>query len=494
MSRAAGDRADWDVVVVGAGPNGLAAAVTLARAGLSVRVYERADQAGGGAATRALTLPGYRHDVCSAVHPMAFESRFFREFGLRSRVPFVTPDLSFGHPLDGGRAALAYRDLARTRDELGRDGAAYERLVGPLAAQATAVAEFTGSSLLGIPADPPTAIRFGVRALEQGTAAWRARFREEGAPAMLTGVAAHTILPQPSIAAAGAGLALTAYAHAQGWPIPVGGSQAIVDAMVADLREHGGEVVLDHEVRSLRELPAARATLLDVTPRAFLRLAGEAMPTGYRHALEGFRYGGGVAKIDFALSDPVPWAHPELRRAGTVHVGGTRAEVADAENAVNAGRLPERPYVLVSQPSLFDPGRAPDGRHTLWAYTHVPAGSVADRREAVIAQIERFAPGFRDTILATCSRTALDVERHNPNYPGGDIAAGAPTMWQIIRRPVLTPDPWRTPLAGVYLAGASAVPGPGVHGLAGWFAARSALRHEFGTRVLPDLSPKETSR
>nr|BFF12472.1 hypothetical protein GCM10025699_37750 [Microbacterium flavescens] len=321
MSRAAGDRADWDVVVVGAGPNGLAAAVTLARAGLSVRVYERADQAGGGAATRALTLPGYRHDVCSAVHPMAFESRFFREFGLRSRVPFVTPDLSFGHPLDGGRAALAYRDLARTRDELGRDGAAYERLVGPLAAQATAVAEFTGSSLLGIPADPPTAIRFGVRALEQGTAAWRARFREEGAPAMLTGVAAHTILPQPSIAAAGAGLALTAYAHAQGWPIPVGGSQAIVDAMVADLREHGGEVVLDHEVRSLRELPAARATLLDVTPRAFLRLAGEAMPTGYRHALEGFRYGGGVAKIDFALSDPVPWAHPELRRAGTVHVG-----------------------------------------------------------------------------------------------------------------------------------------------------------------------------
>lgn len=487
MTRARG--ADLDVVVVGAGPNGLAAAVTLARAGLRVRVYERADQAGGGAATRELTIPGFRHDVCSAVHPLAFESRFFREFGLRERVEFAVPELSFAHPLDGGRAGLAYRDLDRTREGLGRDGIAYDRLMRPLVEHATEVADFTGSSLLRIPRDPATAVSFGLRALEQGTAAWQFRFREEVAPALLTGVAAHTILSQPSIAAAGAGLALGAYAHARGWPIPIGGSQAVVDAMVADLRAHGGEVELDHPILSLGQLPRARVTMLDVTPRALLRMAGEALPRRYAHALGRFRYGGAVAKVDFALSAPVPWTNTEVRQAGTIHVGGTRAEVADAENEVNRGRLPERPYVLVSQPSTFDATRAPAGQHTLWTYTHVPSGSSADRAEAVIRQIERFAPGFRDTILATSSRSAVDVEHHNPNYPGGDIAAGAPTLWQMVRRPVLSTDPWRTPLPGVYLASASVPPGPGVHGLAGWYAALSAMRHEFGTRALPDLSP-----
>lgn len=482
---------DLDAVVVGAGPNGLAAAVTLARAGLKVRVYERADQAGGGAATRELTLPGFRHDVCSAVHPLAFESRFFREFGLRERVEFVIPELSFAHPLDGGRAGLAYRDLQRTADELGRDGTAYAKLMAPLVARSTEVADFTGSSLLRIPQDPATAVSFGLRALEQGSPAWNLRFRDDVAPALLTGVAAHTILAQPSVAAAGAGLALGAYAHARGWPIPVGGSQAIVDAMVDDLRAHGGDVVLGHPVSTLHELPRTRITVLDVTPRALVQLGGDLVPAGYRRALEGFRYGGGVAKVDFALSEPVPWTNAEVRRAGTVHVGGTRAEVTDAENEVNRGHLPERPYVLVSQPTLFDPTRAPQGQHTLWTYTHVPAGSGADRAEAVIAQIERFAPGFRDTILAMNSRSAVDVERHNPNYPGGDIAAGAPTLWQMVRRPVLSTDPWRTPIPGVYLASASVPPGPGVHGLAGWFAARSALRREIGTRALPDLSPVE---
>ena len=475
---------------MGAGPNGLAAAVTLARAGLQVRVYERADQPGGGAATRELTLPGFQHDVCSAVHPMAFASRFFREFGLRDRVPFVTPEISFAQPLDGGRAGVAYRDLDRTAEHLGVDGPAYARLMRPLVDRAGAVAEFTGSSLLRVPPDPLAVLAFGIRSLEQGSVAWGARFREEVAPAMLTGVAAHTILPQPSIAAAGGGLALGAYAHAKGWPIPIGGSQAIIDAMVDDLRAHGGELVTDHDVTSLAALPQARATLLDVTPRAFIRMAATSVPSGYRHALEGFRYGGGVAKVDFALSDPVPWANAELRRAGTVHVGGTRHEVADAENQVNAGRLPEHPYVLVAQQSLFDAGRAPDGQHTLWAYTHVPADSTADRTEAVIRQIERFAPGFRDTILATHTRNAVEMEQHNPNYVGGDIAAGAPSLWQLIRRPVLSPDPWHTPVPGVYLASASVAPGPGVHGLGGWLAALSALRHEFGTRALPDLSPR----
>jgi phytoene dehydrogenase-like protein len=481
---------ELDAVVVGSGPNGLAAAVTLARAGLRVRVYERADQPGGGAATRELTLPGFHHDVCSAVHPMAFESRFFREFGLRERVEFVTPEISFAHPLDERHAGVAYRDLGRTAESLGPDALAYAQLMRPLVERSTRIAEFAGSSLIRVPDDIPTAVAFGLRSLEQGGPVWNARFREDAAPAMLTGVAAHTILSQPSVAAAGAGLALTAYAHARGWPIPIGGSQAIIDAMIDDLRAHGGEVVVDHEVTSLKDLPASTVTLLDVTPKALIRIAGDAMPDRYRRKLQRFRYGDGVAKVDFALSEPVPWTHPELRRAGTVHVGGTRAEVADAENQVNRGRLPDRPYVLVSQPTLFDPSRAPEGKHTLWTYTHVPAGSPVDRREAVIRQIERFAPGFRDTILATSSRTAREVERHNPNYPGGDIAAGAPNLWQLFRRPVLSPDPWRTPIPGVYLAGASAAPGPGVTGLPGWFAALSALRHDFGTRALPDLSPR----
>ncbi|QIG40367.1 NAD(P)/FAD-dependent oxidoreductase [Microbacterium sp. 4R-513] len=486
--------ADLDAVVVGAGPNGLAAAVTLARAGLAVRVYERADQAGGGAATRELTLPGFLHDVCSAVHPLAFESRFFREFGLAQRIPFVTPELSFAQPLDDGRAALAYRDLARTRDGLGADGRAYEQLMRPLVERVGEVAEFTGSSLVRVPRSIRTPLGFGLRALEQGSVAWDARFREDAAPALLTGVAAHTILPQPSLAAAAAGLALGTYAHARGWPIPVGGSQTIIDAMVADLEAHGGELVLGQEIADLDELPRARATLLDVTPRGLLRMAKGRIPSRYRRALESFRYGGAVAKIDFALREPVPWANPEIRHAGTVHVGGTRDEVAYSENEVNAGRLPERPYVLVSQPTLFDASRAPDGQHTLWTYTHVPPGSTADRQDAVVRQIERFAPGFRDTILATHSRTAVDVERHNPNYPGGDIAAGAPSLWQLVRRPVISADPWRTPIPGVYLASASVAPGPGVHGLGGWYAAQSALRHEFGTRALPDLSPEPWQR
>lgn len=480
----------FDAIVVGSGPNGLAAAVTLARAGLSVRVYEGEDHAGGGTATRELTLPGYRHDGCSAIHPLAFESRFFREFGLSDRVAFQVPEVSFGHPLDGGRAGIAYRDLGRTADGLGADGPAYERLLRPLVERATRVATFTGSPLLRVPDDPAIAALFGIRSMEQGSRLWNARFRSDAAPALLTGAAAHTILPQPGLAAAGAGLALTTYAHARGWPIPVGGSGAIADALLDDLRAHGGEIVTGLRVTSLRELPPARAVLLDVTPRALIEIAGERMPRRYRRTLAAFRYGAGVAKVDFALTEPVPWTHPELRAAGTVHVGGTRAEIAASENAVQRGTHPERPYVLVGQQSLFDHTRAPARHHTLWAYTHVPSGSSVDRTDAVITQIERFAPGFRDTILATASATAVEVEAHNANYPGGDISAGAATMLQLVRRPVLRADPWRTPIPGVYLASASAAPGPGVHGLVGWYAARSALRHEFGTGILPDLSPR----
>lgn len=479
---------DLDVVVVGAGPNGLAAAVTLARAGLRVVVFERAGRAGGGASTAELTLPGFAHDVCSAVHPLALESPFFRAFELDRRISLVRPDISFAHPLDGGAAAIAHRDLARTAAGLGRDGVAYARLIGPLARRASQVAEITGGPLLRIPPHPWAAALLGAATAEQGTPAWNLRFRGDAAPALLSGVSAHAILPLPSLAAAGAGIALTAYAHARGWPIPIGGSQAIVDALVRDLEAHGGRLVLDHEVTRLSDLPPARVRMLDLTPRALLAMAGDELPERYRRRLARFRYGQGAAKVDFALSAPVPWRSAELREAPTLHLGGTRAEIAAGEREVARGRHPQSPYVLVSQPSIVDPSRAPSGGHTLWTYTHVPAGSTLDRAEAVIAQIERFAPGFRDTILAVSSRTAVGLEHHNPNYPGGDIAAGAADVRQLLARPVLSPTPWRTPVAGLYLCSSSTSPGPGVHGLAGWHAARTALRDQFGITTAPDLS------
>jgi len=471
-----------EVIVVGSGPNGMAAAVTMARAGLTVRVYERESTIGGGSRTLDLTLPGYRHDNCSAVHPMALASAFFRRFQLERRIRLVVPELSFGHPLDGGRAGLAWRDLDRTVADLGVDGRAWDRLLRPLVDRAHELARFSGSNVIGWPHDPALIARLGLRILEQGGPAWDARFRGEEAPALLAGAFAHTIRPMPSLATAAAGLVLTTHAHARGWPIPVGGSQAIIDAMAVDLRAHGGEIVTGEEVGSIDDLPPARAVILDTSARALVRIAGSRLPTSYGRRIARFRYGNAVAKVDYALSEPVPWSNAALRGAGTVHVGGSRAEIAASEAEVAAGRHPTSPYVLVSQPSLFDPSRAPDGRHTLWAYTHVPRGSDLDRTAAVTAQLERFAPGFRDTVVAARGATAVEVERHNPNYVGGDIAAGEPSVAQLVARPVLSTDPWRTPARGVYLCSSSTPPGPGVHGLAGYYAARSALRHEFGRR------------
>ena len=482
--------AEVDAIVVGSGPNGLAAAVTLARAGLSVRVYEKSARVGGGAATAELTLPGFHHDVCSAVHPLALASEFFQRFGLADRIELAVPEVSYGHPLPGGTAGLAYRSLTRTVAELGRDGAAWNRLFAPLVAHSERVAEFTGAQLLRLPNHPVTALRFGLRVLEQGSSPlWDLRFSGETAPALLTGVSAHTIRALPSLATAGAGLTLATYAHAGGWPIPVGGSGAIVTALVDDLLAHGGEIVTSTEVRRLSDLPPARVVMLDLTPRALLRLAEGELPDAYARRLRAFRYGNGVAKVDFALSDPVPWQATGLRAAGTVHVGGTRAQIRRAENTVARGRHAEEPYVLVSQPSGIDPSRAPAGQHTLWAYTHVPRGSTIDQTEAIVSQIERYAPGFRDTILASAGSTATQLEQHNPNYVGGDISAGEVSLTQLVRRPVLSPDPWRTPLHGVYLCSSSTPPGPGVHGLAGWHAALSALRSDLGVRTVPDLSP-----
>ncbi|MCS5735200.1 phytoene desaturase family protein [Herbiconiux daphne] len=477
-----------DVAVVGAGPNGLAAAVTMARAGLSVRLYERNATIGGGARTAESTLPGFWHDVCSAVHPMALASGFFRQFQLSQRIGLVVPEVSYGHPLDGGRAGIAYRDLERTAQGLGVDGDAWRRLMGPLARAADQVAQFAGSPLLRIPAHPVTAARFGLRSLEQGSPLWNLRFRGDEAPAMLTGVAAHSIRPMPSLSTAGAALSLGAYAHGRGWPVPVGGSQSIVDALAADLVAHGGEIVTDAPIEHLDEVRAARAVMLDVAPKNLARIAHDRLPAGYLAALRRFRYGNAASKVDFALSGPVPWQNEELRRAGTVHVGGTRVAIAASEATVASGRHSDDPYVLVAQPSTFDDTRAPQGSHVLWAYTHVPRDSDVDQTEAITRQIERFAPGFRDLVLASSSRTARDLENYDPNYIGGDIASGTASLWQLAARPVLSLNPWATPAAGVYLCSSSTPPGPGVHGLAGWYAARRALSAEFGIAVPPSLA------
>ncbi|MGO4301388.1 phytoene desaturase family protein [Leifsonia sp. RAF41] len=478
-----------DAIVIGSGPNGLSAAVTLARAGLSVRVYERNATIGGGLRTEEVTLPGFRHDICSAVHPLAFASGFFRKFGLEKRVPFVVPSASYGNPLDGGRVAMAYLDLERTADALGVDGPAWRNLLGPLVREADAVAQFTGSQIVQVPRHPLVAARFGLTALAQGGPWWDLPFRTEAPGALLSGVFAHTTLPLPSLAGAAAGLTLATYAHARGWPIPVGGSQAIAEAMAADVRAHGGEIVTDTQIDSLADLPDARVIVFDTHVATAARLGEDRLPAGYLRRISRFRDGNGVFKADFALSGPVPWTNPELFETATVHLGGTRRDVARAENAVDAGRHSEPPYVLLSQPSLFDPTRAPAGKHVLWTYTHTPRGSTEDRTEAIIHRIEQFAPGFRDLIIGTSTMNAVQMEQHNPNYIGGDISAGAPDFAQLVARPVLSSDPWRMPGRGLYLASASAAPGPGVHGLGGYYAARSALRHEFGFTRMPDLAP-----
>lgn len=460
----------------------------MARAGLSVAVYERAATIGGGARTAELTLPGFHHDVGSAIHPMALASPFFRAFGLSDRIALTVPELSYAHPLDGRDAAIAWRSLERTEHELGRDGAAWRSLFQPLVDQIGNLAEISGSPLLRVPRHPITLAHLGLRVLEQGTPTWNLRFRESAAPALLTGVIAHSIQTLPSMAAAAAGLVLAAHAHAAGWPVPVGGSQSIINALAADLRSHGGTITTDAHITSLAELPPSRVVLLDTSARALLDLAPDSVPAAYARTLRSVKYGNGIAKVDFALSDGVPWADARLREAATLHLGGFRAETAAGERTVARGRLPRSPYVLVAQPSAHDHTRAPEGKHVLWAYTHVPRGSTVDRADAIATQIERFAPGFRDTILAQASSSAQDVEYSNPNYIGGDISAGAVNLRQLLRRPTLT-DPWRTPVPGVYLCSSATSPGPGVHGMAGWHAAVSALRHEFGIRKAPDLAP-----
>ncbi|SEF87135.1 Phytoene dehydrogenase-related protein [Thermomonospora echinospora] len=475
-----------DAVVVGSGPNGLSAALVLAAAGLKVEVYEAARRPGGGARTEQLTLPEFWHDVCSAVHPMALASPFFRAFDLgRHGVELLQPQVAYAHPLDGGRAGLAWADLDKTAEGLGADGAAWRSLFGPLVERWQGIVTTAMSDYRHPPRDPIGVVRLGLRLLEQSSPLWRARFRGDVAPAMMAGTSAHAIAPVHRPAATGAGLLLGTLAHAVGWPIPRGGSVAIVNAMTRALEDRGGRIITRHQVESLAELPRARAYLLDTAPAGLLRLAGDHLPDGYARVLRRFRYGGAVCKVDFALAGPVPWAAPGCELAGTLHLVGSEREAAIAEREVTAGRHASRPYVLASQPGVVDDSRAPRDHHVLWTYAHVPNGSTRDVSDAVIAQVERFAPGFRELILAKRVVTAAEQPAHNANYVGGDISGGATTAWQMLMRPVPRWDPYRTPLPGVYLCSSSTPPGQGVHGMAGLHAATRVLRQRFDIRADP---------
>lgn len=475
--------------VVGSGPNGLAAAVTLARAGVPVTVFEAAETIGGGTRTAETVEPGVLHDVCSAIHPLALATGFFRDFELERRMRFAIPEGSYAHPLDGEagaagggshRAAIAYRDLERTATELGRDGAAYARFYRPLLRRIEGVVDAAlGPGTLRRPSDPLAAFTVALHTLEQGGPAWSARFREEAAPALVSGVASHVVGRMPNLAGAAVGAVLGALGHARGWPVPIGGSRAITDALAEDLVAHGGRTETAHPIDDVGELDAFEAKLFDTSPRDLARIAGSALPAGYRRSLSRFRYGNAAAKVDFVLDGPIPWRDPRVLAAPTVHVGGSRAEVAAAAREVARGRHPVRPYVLLAQTAAFDPLRNPSGVHAVGSYTHVPRGSTIDVSDRVIAQIERFAPGFRDRIRAMRVTTAAELAAYSRNYHGGDFSAGAVTLAQLVARPTLSSEPWRTPARGIYLCSSSTSPGPGVHGLAGWYAAQSVLRHEY---------------
>jgi phytoene dehydrogenase-like protein len=468
-----------DAVVVGSGPNGLAAAITLAEAGLSVTVVEGAATAGGGCRTE--TSPGgFRHDVCSTVHPLVLASPFFRRpafEGLRERVRH--PEVPFAHPLDGGRAGVVHRSVGQTAESLGVDAARYRRLLGPLARNAEGIAGEVLGPLRSIPRHPAALARFGLPGLLPMAVVARSMRTEEGR-AILGGVGAHSMNRLTAPLTGAFGLLLLLIAHAYGWPVLEGGSSAITDALVTELAHCGGTVSTGQWVSSLDELPPATAVLLDTAPTGLVELAGDALPVNYARALSRFRYGPGVCKLDWELSGPVPWTAEAARGAGTVHVGGTIAEVAASEAAANAGRHTDRPFCLVVQAGVADPSRAPAGRQALWGYCHVPSGSDRDMTGPIESQIERFAPGFRDLVLARRSTTAVDEERLNPNYVGGDITAGAATLRQTIFRPTAQWNPYRTPLEGVYLCSASTPPGGGVHGVCGVYAARSVLHDHFG--------------
>ncbi len=468
---------DLDAIVVGAGPNGLAAAIELGRAGRSVRVYEAADEVGGGTRSAELTLPGFVHDPCASVHPLSLASPFLRSLDLaRHGLEWVQPDAPVAHALAPGRSVVLERDLAAVDDALGRDADAWRRLFGPHVREWERLVPAILAPIIRPPRHPILLARFGLPALLPATSLARLAFREPAARALFAGMAAHSMLRLGQPMSASFGLVLGLLAHAVGWPVARGGSGAIAAALEAEARSLGVEFVTGHRVDAIAALPPARAYLLDVTPRQVLAMTGDRLPAGYRRQLEGFRYGPGVFKIDWALDGPIPWRDPATLRAGTVHLGGSYREIAASEEAVGRGRHPQKPYVLLVQPTIADPSRAPEGKHVAWAYCHVPNGSTEDMTETIEAQVERFAPGFRDVILARATKDAPAMEAWDANYVGGDINGGIGDWRQLLFRPVVRWNPYTTPDPAVFICSSSTPPGGGVHGMSGSHAAREVER------------------
>jgi phytoene dehydrogenase-like protein len=477
-------RSALDAIVVGAGPNGLAAALTLARAGRSVRVYEGAPTIGGGTRTQELTLPGFRHDVCSTIVPLTLASPFFRTMDWAALgVDLVQPDAPLAHALDEGRAVVLERSFIATaagldHDRRTDDGSAWRRMFGPLARDADKLAR----ELLGPVIHPPrhalALARFGLPAVRSASGLARSRFRGEPARALFAGMAAHGMVALDRPLSASFGLVLGTYAHAVGWPMVRGGSMAIATALATELVRLGGEIVTDQPIAHLDDLPGSRVVLLDTTPRAAVAIAGDRLPERTRGRYARFRYGAGAFKVDWALDGPIPWTADGLRRAATVHLGGTLVEIARSERQVATGRAPDRPFTLVAQYHPWDPSRAPAGKTTAWAYCHVPGGSTVDMTHRIEAQVERFAPGFRDRILGRATHSPAQLEAHDPNYVGGDINAGIADIRQILFRPTVALDPYHAG-PGLYLCSSSTPPGGGVHGMSGHLAARSALRRDL---------------
>jgi phytoene dehydrogenase-like protein len=473
-------RSGYDAVIIGSGPNGLAAAITIAQAGHSVLVFEGQESIGGGTRSAELTLPGFKHDVCSAVHPMGLLSPFFRTLPLAEHgLQWIHPDAPLAHPLDDGTAVLLERSLERTAENLGADGKRYSRIIGPLVSDWPKLE----SLLLGppsLPRHPLAAARFGLQAMRSACGFAKGVFRGQPARALFAGIAAHSILPLEQMPSAAFGLVLGAVGHMVGWPIARGGSASIANALASYLRSLGGEIVTSSPVESVDRLPPSKVVLCDVTPKQLAKIAGRHFPSAFNRNLERYRYGPGVCKVDWALDAPIPWKAEACARAGTVHLGGTLDEIAASERAPWKGEIADHPFVLLSQPTLFDSTRAPAGKHIAWAYCHVPNGSSIDVSDRIEMQVERFAPGFRSRILKRSVLLTADMQRGNPNLVGGDISGGAADLSQFFFRPTMRL--YRTPAKNIYICSSSTPPGGGVHGICGNVAARLALAEHFAEK------------